>query len=150
MRWTSVGVIGSATILSSAVGQGHPTSDNNTRRPAPSTTNGPSAGRGGVRMQAIVLRELGGPEQLRLETVPDPQPGPGEVVVRLYAAALNHRDVWIRKGLYAGIKLPIILGSDGAGEVSAVGVGADPSLLGRQVVMNPGIDWGEDERVQGA
>ena len=101
-------------------------------------------------MRAVVLRELGPAENLRLETVPDPQPGPGEVVVRLRAAALNHRDLWIRKGLYAGIKLPIILGSDGAGEVSAVGVGADPSLLGRQVVINPGIDWGEDERVQGA
>ena len=101
-------------------------------------------------MRAVVLRELGPAENLRFETVPDPQPGPGEVVVRLRAAALNHRDLWIRKGLYAGIKLPIILGSDGAGEVSAVGVGADPSLLGRQVVINPGIDWGEDERVQGA
>ena len=47
-------------------------------------------------MRAIVLRDLGGPEQLRLDTVPDPQPGPGEVVVRLTAAAMNHRDVWIR------------------------------------------------------
>ena len=99
-------------------------------------------------MQAIVLRALGGPELLRLETAPDPQPGPGEVVVRLKAAALNHRDVWIRRGLYAGIKLPVILGSDGAGAVSAVGPGADPKLLGREVVINPGLDWGSDERVQ--
>jgi NADPH:quinone reductase-like Zn-dependent oxidoreductase len=80
--------------------------------------------------------------------VADPKPGPGEVVVRLHAAALNHRDLWIRKGLYAGIKLPIILGSDGAGEVAALGVGADPTLLGKSVVINPGFDWGEDERVQ--
>ncbi len=99
-------------------------------------------------MQAIVLRDLGGPEQLRLETVPDPQPGPGEVVVRLKAAALNHRDVWIRRGQYAGIKLPIILGSDGAGIVSAVGPKADAALLGREVIINPGLDWGEDDRVQ--
>jgi NADPH:quinone reductase-like Zn-dependent oxidoreductase len=99
-------------------------------------------------MQAVVLRDLGPPENLRLETVPDPKPGPGEVVVRLRAAALNHRDVWIRKGLYAGIKLPVILGSDGAGEVAAVGVGAAPALVGKEVVINPGIDWGEDERVQ--
>src|SRR4051794_38284819 len=99
-------------------------------------------------MQAIVLRDLGGPEQLRLETVPDPQPGPGEVVVRLKAAALNHRDVWIRRGLYAGIKLPVVLGSDGAGTVSAVGPAADPKLLGLEVVINPGLDWGSDERVQ--
>jgi zinc-binding alcohol dehydrogenase/oxidoreductase len=99
-------------------------------------------------MQAIVLRDLGGPEHLRLESVPDPQPGPGEVVVRLKAAALNHRDVWIRRGLYAGIKLPVILGSDGAGTVSAVGPKADAKLLGREVVINPGLDWGDDDRVQ--
>lgn len=101
-------------------------------------------------MQAIVLRDLGGPEQLRPETVPDPQPGPGEVVVRLRAAALNHRDIWIRRGLYAGIKLPVILGSDGAGTVSAVGPSTDAKLLGREVVINPGLDWGADERVQSA
>lgn len=100
-------------------------------------------------MQAIILRDLGGPEQLRMETVPDPQPGPGEVVVRLHAAALNHRDVWIRKGLYAGIKLPVILGSDGAGEVVAVGPGGDAKLVGQEVVINPGMDWGDDERFQG-
>lgn len=100
-------------------------------------------------MRAVVLRELGGPEMLRQEDVPDPQPGPGEVVVRLEAAALNHRDVWIRRGLYAGIKLPIILGSDGAGQVAAVGERTDSSLLGQQVVINPSLDWGADERVQG-
>ena len=100
-------------------------------------------------MKAIVLRELGEAENLRLEEVPDPQPGPGEVVVRLKAAALNHRDVWIRRGQYAGIKLPIILGSDGAGEVSAIGENADSSLVGRAVVICPTLDWGNDERAQG-
>jgi zinc-binding alcohol dehydrogenase/oxidoreductase len=101
-------------------------------------------------MQAIVLRELGSAEQLHLESVADPHPGPNEVVVRLHSAALNHRDLWIRKGLYAGIKLPIILGSDGAGEVIAVGIGADPSLVGKPVLINPGLDWGENDRVQGS
>ena len=100
-------------------------------------------------MKAIVLRDLGGPELLRLEDVPDPTPGPGEAVVRLKAAALNHRDVWIRTGKYAGIKLPIVLGSDGAGVVEAVGSGADASLVGREVVINPSLDWGEDERFFG-
>ncbi|MBX6313449.1 MAG: zinc-binding dehydrogenase [Isosphaeraceae bacterium] len=100
-------------------------------------------------MKAIVLRELGGPEALRLEDVPDPTPGPGEVVVRLEAAALNHRDVWIRRGLYAGIKLPVILGSDGAGKIAAVGEGVDRALIGRDVVINPSLDWGDDDRVQG-
>jgi len=100
-------------------------------------------------MNAIVLRELGGPERLVLEQVSDPEPGPGEAVVALRAAALNHRDAWIRKGLYAGITLPIILGSDGAGEVAAVGPGVDPAWLGRHVVINPSLGWGPDDRVQG-
>lgn len=101
-------------------------------------------------MKAIILREIGGPEKLQLESVADPLPGPGEAAVRLRAAALNHRDVWIRKGQYAGIKLPIILGSDGAGSVSAVGPGGDASFVGKSVVINPGFEWGDDERVQGA
>lgn len=100
-------------------------------------------------MRAVVLRELGDPEVLRLEELPDPQPGPGEVLVRIEAAALNHRDVWIRKGLYAGIQVPIILGADGAGEVVAVGEGVDDSFLGWRVVINPALDWGKDPRVQG-
>jgi len=90
-------------------------------------------------MKAIILREPGAPENLTLETVPDPEPGPTEVVVRLRAAALNHRDVWIRKGQYAGIKLPVILGSDGAGELPD----------GKRVVINPGLDWGDDSRTHG-
>lgn len=100
-------------------------------------------------MNAILLRELGGPERLVLEQVPDPEPGPGEAVVALRAAALNHRDAWIRKGLYAGISLPIIPGSDGAGEVAAVGDGVDRAWLGRHVVINPSLGWGDDPRVQG-
>ena len=100
-------------------------------------------------MKAIMLRELGGPERLVLEHVDDPQPGPGEAVVALRAAALNHRDAWIRKGQYAGIRLPVILGSDGAGEVAAVGDGVDPSWIGRHVVINPSLGWGPDARVQG-
>jgi NADPH:quinone reductase-like Zn-dependent oxidoreductase len=100
-------------------------------------------------MKAVVLRELGGPEVLRVEEVPDPQPSAGEVVVRLRAAALNHRDVWIRTGRYAGITLPIILGSDGAGVVVATGTGVDPVWQGREVVIDPAFNWGADERVQG-
>ena len=100
-------------------------------------------------MKAILLRELGGPERLVLEHVADPEPGPGEAVVALRAAALNHRDAWIRKGMYAGISLPIILGSDGAGEVVAVGDGVDRGWLGRRVVLNPSLGWGVDARVQG-
>jgi zinc-binding alcohol dehydrogenase/oxidoreductase len=100
-------------------------------------------------MKAIILRELGGPDKLLLEEVPDPQPGAGEVVVKLKAAALNHRDQWIRHGQYAGIKLPIILGSDGAGVVHSIGDGVDSVWLGREVVINPSLDWGSNELAQG-
>ncbi len=101
-------------------------------------------------MKAVVLRELGGPENLRLEEVADPQPGANEVLIKLKAAALNHRDLFIRQGKYAGIKLPIILGSDGAGDVVEVGADVDRSLIGKSVIINPSLDWGDDERVQGS
>jgi NADPH:quinone reductase-like Zn-dependent oxidoreductase len=84
-----------------------------------------------------------------MEDVPDPIPGPGEAIVRLRAAALNHRDVWIRKGQYAGIRTPIILGSDGAGEVAEVGEGVDAGWRGRPVLINPSFNFGGDERAQG-
>ena len=100
-------------------------------------------------MRAVVLRTLGEPEVLQLEEAPDPSPKPGEALVRLRAAALNHRDAFIRKGQYAGIALPVILGSDGAGEVVETGAGVDPSWRGREVIIDPASHWGDDERVQG-
>ncbi|MBI2527083.1 MAG: zinc-binding dehydrogenase [Candidatus Rokubacteria bacterium] len=103
-------------------------------------------------MRAIVLRGPGPAELLRVEEIADPEPAAGEVVVRLRAAALNHRDVWIRSGsgAYAGgFSKPVILGSDGAGEVVAAGAGVDPTLVGRAVVINPSLGWGEAEAVQG-
>ena len=99
-------------------------------------------------MKAVVLRTLGGPECLTLEEAPDPSAGAGEAVVRLRAAALNHRDVFIRTGKYAGIRLPVILGSDGAGEVVETGPGGE-SWRGRDVIIDPSFNWGTDERVQG-
>ena len=100
-------------------------------------------------MKAIILRELGEPEKLQMESVPDPGLGPEEVLISLKAAALNHRDIWIRTGRYAGIKLPIILGSDGAGEVLEVGTNVDRSLQGRPVVIYPAMNWGTDHRAPG-
>ncbi len=96
----------------------------------------------------MVLTALGDADNLRLEQRPELHPGPGEAVVRLYAAALNRRDVWIRKGQYAGVKVPIILGSDGAGEVAGVGEGVAAAWQGRQVVIDPSFNWGQDERAQ--
>src|SRR5436305_2619872 len=88
------------------------------------------------------MHEDGGPEVLVLEEVPDPQPAPGEVLVRLRASALNHLDVWIRKGL-PSVPKPRILGADGAGVVEAVGAGVDGFEAGRPVVINPGIEAGD-------
>ncbi len=79
-----------------------------------------------------------------------PVAGEGEAVVALRAAALNHRDVWIKTGQYAGLKWPCVPGSDGAGVVESVGTGADAAWIGREVIINPGFYWGEDERAQGA
>lgn len=99
-------------------------------------------------MNAVILRELGPADCLRLETISDPKPGAGQLLVRLHAAALNHRDLWIRKGLYAGIKLPVILGSDGAGVVAAVGPDVEAKLVGLETIINPGLNWGDNQRVQ--
>ena len=77
-----------------------------------------------------------------------PQAGPGEVLIHLRAAALNHRDVWIKAGQYAGLKFPVVPGSDGAGVVADVGPGVDRSWMDREVIINPAFDWGHDPRGQ--
>lgn len=91
-----------------------------------------------------MLREIGGPNQLKLEEVEIPKPGSEEVVVKLQAAALNRRDLMVIEGRYPGIKLPNIPGSDGAGEVIAVGDEVNDALIGDEVVINPGLNWGSD------
>ncbi len=93
--------------------------------------------------------QLSAANQLAVVDVTDPRPAAGEVVVSLRAAALNHRDVWIKLGQYAGLKWPCIPGSDGAGVVSEVGAGVDSSWMGREVIINPGFNWGGDEAAQG-
>ncbi len=99
-------------------------------------------------MQAIRMNEPGGPEVLVLETVPDPEPGPGQVVVSLKAAALNRRDVFVRKGV-AKVPLPLTPGSDGAGVVHAVGTGVSGVAEGDEVVILPSLSWGADLRAPG-
>ncbi|PJJ48132.1 zinc-binding dehydrogenase [Hymenobacter chitinivorans] len=97
-------------------------------------------------MQALQLNGIN--EPLHLQEVETPQPGAGEVLVEIHAAALNHRDVWIQKGQYAGLRFPCILGSDGAGVITAVGPGADESLRGQAVLINPGHNWGDNPHAQ--
>ncbi len=98
-------------------------------------------------MKATVLTEVKKP--LVVQQVPDLVAASGQAVVRLKAAALNHRDLWTQLGLYPNIKLPIILGSDGAGIVTSVGSTAAQSWVGREVIINPSLDWGPDQRTQG-
>jgi 2-desacetyl-2-hydroxyethyl bacteriochlorophyllide A dehydrogenase len=99
-------------------------------------------------MRAIQLTAV---NQLEVREVAEPVAGAGDVVVKITAAALNHRDVWIKLGQYAGLKFPSIPGSDGVGEVVAAGAGVDTAAwLGRRVIINPSFGWGADERTQGS
>jgi NADPH:quinone reductase-like Zn-dependent oxidoreductase len=98
-------------------------------------------------MQAIVLREIGGPQNLHLEDVELPVAGPGDILVRIRRAAFNRRDVFITQGLYPGIVLPVIPGSDGCGVVVAHGPGATGPAVGTTVVIDPMLGWGDDPRL---
>ncbi len=98
-------------------------------------------------MRAVRLHEIGGPETLRIDDVPIPEPAASEILVRIRAAALNHRDVFITRGLYPGIELPKILGSDGAGEVAKLGSNVTALKVGAEVVIDPMLAWGGDRHV---
>src|ERR687885_1945123 len=103
-------------------------------------------------MKAIRLHELEGPDALVYEDVPEPEPGSGETVVRLHAAALNRRDLFATQGQYPGVTpdiLPKIPGSDGSGEVVARGEGAEGPDEGTEVVINPALYWGDNPRIPG-
>ena len=100
-------------------------------------------------MQAVMLRETGGPEKIGVEQVDTPEPGANEVRVKLIASALNRRDYWMTGGMYPRMELPCIPGSDGAGVVDAVGPEADAGLVGKEVVIYPAREWGNDERAPG-
>ncbi|RTI50421.1 alcohol dehydrogenase [Thermus scotoductus] len=98
-------------------------------------------------MKAVVMEARGGPEVLKVAEVPTPEPGPKEVRIRVKAAALNHLDIWVRKGV-ASPKLPLphILGADASGVVDAVGPGVTGFVPGDEVVVNPGLSCGHCER----
>src|ERR1043166_1310735 len=91
-------------------------------------------------MRAWVIRATGGLDQLQLSDVPEPEnPGPGHVRVALRAAALNHLDLFVVRGLPHEYHFPHIVGADGAGVVDAVGSEARSVRPGDRVMITPGI-----------
>jgi zinc-binding alcohol dehydrogenase/oxidoreductase len=97
-------------------------------------------------MKAIILEELNQP--LSVKDAPIPTLNPHEALIVIRSAAFNHRDLWIQKGQYAGIRFPIILGADGSGVVEQVGAHVGQSWIGKEVILNPSLNWGNDPRVQ--
>jgi len=93
-------------------------------------------------MKAIAIQAHGGLEVVQAREVAEPIVGPGEVVVEMRAAALNHLDIWVRKGGRAEIPMPHTLGSDGAGVVAEVGPGVESVDVGDEVVVSPGLSCG--------
>lgn len=99
-------------------------------------------------MRAVRIHGHGGPEVLQLDDVPEPEPGAGELLVRVRATSVNHRDCWIRKGhphpAYH-VDLPAILGIDLCGDVAAVGPGVDGFAVGDRVTISPYLHCGRCE-----
>jgi len=96
-----------------------------------------------MKTEAMVMRATGGPDVLVRETIEIPEPGPREVRVRVRAVALNHMDLWVRRGLpHMKYTWPYRLGCDIAGEVDAVGPEARGATVGERVLVNPGLSCG--------
>jgi zinc-binding alcohol dehydrogenase/oxidoreductase len=98
-------------------------------------------------MKAIVLESAENP--IVIKEVVKPVLQAGDVLVQVKAAALNRRDYWITIGKYAGIKYPTILGSDGAGIITEIGEGVDSTLIGKEVIINPSHNYGDNPDFQG-
>jgi zinc-binding alcohol dehydrogenase/oxidoreductase len=101
-------------------------------------------------MKAVRLNELGGPENLHVEEIARPEPSEGEILVRVHRAAFNRRDVFITQNLYPGIVLPRTLGSDGAGEIAALGAGVTGHAIGDAVVIDPELGWKPEDVIPAA
>ncbi len=94
-------------------------------------------------MRAVRIHAHGGPESLRVEEIPVPEPGAGEVRVRLLASGLNHLDLWVRKGVEGhSFPLPLTPGSDGAGVVEVLGPGIRRARIGDRVALHPAVSCG--------
>ena len=101
-------------------------------------------------MKALYLEAADGPESTRVQEVPAPMPGAGEVRVALKAASMNHRELFITHGQYPGMVLPAILGCDGAGVVDMVGEGTSGAKIGDEVVLYPARNWGPNRHAPAA
>jgi NADPH:quinone reductase-like Zn-dependent oxidoreductase len=101
-------------------------------------------------MKATRFHQHGGPDVLRYEDAPDPVVRPGAVLVRVRACALNHLDIWQRRGLdRVTIPMPHISGADVAGEIEGVGEGVSGPGVGDRVMLQPGLSCGTCERCLG-
>ena len=97
-------------------------------------------------MRALYLKQHGGIEELEFGERPEPRPGPGEVIVSLKAAALNHLDLFVLRGIPGvTLELPHVGGADGAGVIAAIGDGVTGWAVGDEVVLNPGVWCGQCE-----
>lgn len=93
-------------------------------------------------MKALLLTE---DMNINITDVTKPIPAKGEVLIKVAASALNHRELWIQKGLYPGMKVPCILGADGAGTITELGEGVDSSWKDKDIIIYPAYDWGKNE-----
>lgn len=98
-------------------------------------------------MRAAVFSQFGGPEVVEMADVAVPEPGPGQVRIQVEATAMNHLDLWVRRGLIVETPMPHIGGSDIAGVVDAVGPGAEGTPEGVRVVVDPSLDYAWYQRV---
>ncbi len=96
-------------------------------------------------MKALILSE---PSKIEIADIDKPVPRTGQALVRMRAASLNHRDLWCLQGKYPNIAYGTVLGSDGAGIVEATAEGEHQDWIGREVIINPNINWGNNPQVQ--
>jgi NADPH:quinone reductase-like Zn-dependent oxidoreductase len=97
-------------------------------------------------MKALIVAEKH--QAMTVKEVPELKLEANQAIVQIKAAALNHRDLFIQQGRYAGLKYPIVLGSDGSGIVTDTGSVGDKSWVGREVIIYPSLYWGDSERHQ--